>query len=349
MAVLCEAISVLVPVEVLMRSFPGGPASYEQLVPNASFCSDGVLTRVGFMHHNDSRAWCDLLEDAGLEYFRSDEDGSLSAVDFIVVDQRQGPLVNCHWLSTEITEGDLWGWLTDYGRGENCVPDGWAAGRSSSLIFTAAEDQEGSLIRSAESGSGLESIDELLDPETGAVRFVGRAFPHLQKRDQAIRSAQDLYELGDFRGAYQAIQAAEAQAELDGSGKSLAANITYDLCFSNPQDPAIRALAPEAVRRWTELTSVTSLDQSDNAWFKRARAEGLCQEWRASATSLETALTINPEDAYALAERAFVAAHLREGGDVIREFMSRAAAVAVDEDSLNYVEAVMDALTRRRK
>lgn len=349
MAVICEAISVLVPVEVLMRSFPGGPAAYERLVPNASFCSDGVLTRVGFMHHNDSRAWSDLLEDAGLQYLSSEDAATPSAVDFIVVDQRQGPLVACNWLSTEATGGDRWGWLTDYGRGEDCVPDGWTAGRSASFSFTSAADETGSLIRSAESDSGLEVLDELLDPETDSVRFVGRVFPRLQKRDQSIRSAQDLYELGDFRGAYQEVQAAEAQAELDGPGKLLAANITYDLCFSNPQDPASRALAPEAVRRWTELTSVTSLDESESAWFKRARAEGLCQQWRASSASLEMALTINPQDPYALAERAFVAAHQREGGDVIRGFMSRAAAAASDEDSLGYVEAVMNALTRRRR
>ena len=49
MAVLVEAISVVVRREAIDRSFAGGWDSFVSLVPNATLCSDGQLARVGFM------------------------------------------------------------------------------------------------------------------------------------------------------------------------------------------------------------------------------------------------------------------------------------------------------------
>ena len=98
MAVLCEAFSVLVPVEVLLRVYPGGPSAYENDCPNSTFVSDGILTRVGFMNPHDVGHWIGLLEDKGAVFTRTNESGEEAAVDIVVVDQIDGPTAPCDWI-----------------------------------------------------------------------------------------------------------------------------------------------------------------------------------------------------------------------------------------------------------
>ncbi|MSQ19535.1 MAG: hypothetical protein EXR39_08235 [Betaproteobacteria bacterium] len=93
MSVLAEAFSVVVPVNVLERSYPGGLARYMLDAPNHSYCSDGVLTRVGFLARKDAEYFVAVLETAGLlSYDRG------IFIDVALVDQNVGPLAPCLWL-----------------------------------------------------------------------------------------------------------------------------------------------------------------------------------------------------------------------------------------------------------
>jgi hypothetical protein len=87
MAVLIECFNVVVPVAVLNRKFPGGVDAYAARCPNATYVSDGVLTRVGFMAARDVQLFTGALELLGLTYL----DDSGRAVDFVVIDHREGP------------------------------------------------------------------------------------------------------------------------------------------------------------------------------------------------------------------------------------------------------------------
>ena len=66
MSVLIEAISVVVPVPVLKQKMPGGFPGYIRGCPNQTFCHDGKLTRVGFMHSDDVERFVARLERSGL-------------------------------------------------------------------------------------------------------------------------------------------------------------------------------------------------------------------------------------------------------------------------------------------
>lgn len=93
MAVLVEAISVIVRRDAVARSYPGGWDAFVDAVPNATLCADDDLARVGFMHPDDVGAFIGVLTRHGLRFV---EDGH--AVDIAVADQQRGLTSACDWL-----------------------------------------------------------------------------------------------------------------------------------------------------------------------------------------------------------------------------------------------------------
>jgi hypothetical protein len=112
MAVLCEGISVIVRRDSIDSRFNGGWAAFEELVPNATLCTDGELARVGFMDPDSVQDFISELEIGGLvfdgeelrnaaELFGVAEDGlgdDLAHEDIAVVDQLRGLTRPCNWL-----------------------------------------------------------------------------------------------------------------------------------------------------------------------------------------------------------------------------------------------------------
>jgi len=66
MSVLAAAFSVVISVETLNRKYPGGAIQYARDCPNQTFCSDGLLTRVGLMTTDDMLSFVRSLEHHGL-------------------------------------------------------------------------------------------------------------------------------------------------------------------------------------------------------------------------------------------------------------------------------------------
>lgn len=93
MAVLVEAISVVVRLNAIDRSFAGGRAAIEKLIPNGTYCSDGELMRVGFLSPAETEAFVRQLVAGGLRFI---VDGGFA--DIAVVDQQSGPTRPCDWL-----------------------------------------------------------------------------------------------------------------------------------------------------------------------------------------------------------------------------------------------------------
>lgn len=93
MAVLLEAISVYVPCEALEERYPGGVAAYERDAPNATYCSDGTLTRVAFMAPQDVKLFVRRLENRGLNYAEAGR-----AKDIAVAEWDVGLLTPCDWI-----------------------------------------------------------------------------------------------------------------------------------------------------------------------------------------------------------------------------------------------------------
>ena len=92
MAVLIEAISVVVRADSILSKFSGGWDAFKSRVPNQTLCADNELARVGFMTPQDVESFVLLLKRSGLTYL---EDGQ--AIDLVVADQLHGLASSCSW------------------------------------------------------------------------------------------------------------------------------------------------------------------------------------------------------------------------------------------------------------
>ncbi len=93
MAVLVEAISVIVRRDAIEKRFRGGWRGFVNAVPNGTLCADDVLARVGFMSPRDVEAFVRHLEENGLIFIRNGQ-----AMDISVVDQMRGPTIPTVWV-----------------------------------------------------------------------------------------------------------------------------------------------------------------------------------------------------------------------------------------------------------
>ena len=93
MAVLIEAISVVIRAGVLLKKFPGGWEAFQQFVPNKTLCADTEIVRVGFTSPKDVESFIEKLQNVGFEFLRSGE-----AMDIAVADQINGFTSECSWL-----------------------------------------------------------------------------------------------------------------------------------------------------------------------------------------------------------------------------------------------------------
>lgn len=164
MAVLLEALSVIVRNATLESRYPGGVSGYAADCPNRTFCSDGVLTRVGFMTPDDVGAFLERLETRGLVFLH---DGV--AADIAVVDQHEGPTTVCDWLAVgEDAAGIRCCWLRGSARGALATPVGWTPGQRLNFVPSGELDRRLTFV---ESRNGL---DVWRDEATGKLVYAGR-------------------------------------------------------------------------------------------------------------------------------------------------------------------------------
>jgi len=93
MAVLVEAISVVLRRASIARSYPGGWDGFVEAVPNATLCYDDDIARVGFMSPPDVERYVTDLQRCGLQFLHQGK-----YVDVAIVDQSRGLVSECEWL-----------------------------------------------------------------------------------------------------------------------------------------------------------------------------------------------------------------------------------------------------------
>ena len=174
MAVLAEAISVVVRADALLAAFQGGWEGFKVIVPNQTMCADGELVRVGFMTPDDAKGFVERLGALGLTYI----DGG-TARDLVVVDQMRGPMVACDWIEFGHVNPDndpakrvaacrLKGSI----RSQVVMPPGWAFEGSLSQTFTfVPTEHAGRSLTFLRHEGGL---DVYRNDVTGEEVFVGR-------------------------------------------------------------------------------------------------------------------------------------------------------------------------------
>jgi hypothetical protein len=124
-SVLIEAVSIVVRNAALEAHYPHGVDGFARDCPNATFCSDGRLSRVGFMSMRDTGFFVQLLQACGLDY-RSEG----PAGDVVVVDQNTGSAQPCLWLELgHNAEGIALAWHASHRPGRLVVPFGWDSDR----------------------------------------------------------------------------------------------------------------------------------------------------------------------------------------------------------------------------
>jgi hypothetical protein len=105
MAVLIEAISVVIRRETVVEKYPGGVDQYIQDCPNGSLCMDEDIVQVGFMLTVDALDFIGSLERLGFRFISDDEFDEIA-----IVDQLDGITYPCDWLEylkVVVFEGDV--------------------------------------------------------------------------------------------------------------------------------------------------------------------------------------------------------------------------------------------------
>jgi hypothetical protein len=97
MAVLCEAISVIIKKKPIETNYEGGWNSFMVSIPNATFCTDGELVRVGFFTPGETENYVHELELKGLFFQRENFEDSKTS-DIAIVDQYRGPTLPWNWI-----------------------------------------------------------------------------------------------------------------------------------------------------------------------------------------------------------------------------------------------------------
>lgn len=176
MAVLVEAISVVIRADSIIERYPGGWDTFARQAPNATMCADGEVVRVGFMSPDDVKAYVDVLAAAGIVYL-----GGGKAIDLVVIDQLRGPAMPCDWIEFghisvdgDETRSVAACRLVDSEVAECVMPEGWAfeGSLSQTHSFIPAEHVNKATKKIGEK----DALDIYRNRLTGGDMFVGRPF-----------------------------------------------------------------------------------------------------------------------------------------------------------------------------
>lgn len=170
MAVVIEAITIVVRRDAVRRAFRGNEAAFEALAPNRSGRKDAHLHAVGFMDHRDAAAFVTrALEPRGLAWARGEE-----AIDLTLVDQFTGLQHYTPWL--EVGQYPVEGgavtaaWLKGTEPGALSTHGGWHLQGYLGLARTPIDEN----CAWQEVPSGHPGLRAMLDPETGEKRYTMR-------------------------------------------------------------------------------------------------------------------------------------------------------------------------------
>src|SRR5215471_15269907 len=162
MAVVIEGFSVVVRNSTLADKYPGGVEGYRRDCPNATFCADEYLSRVGFMVWSDARVFLDRLAEKGLTPSRKN-----AAEDAALVSAADGLLRPCSWLELGWWGQAVIAWLAGTKSGDVHAPAGWSPQRGMQQM--SAEE----LKRRLEFVRSEDNVDVYRDRTTGQEMYIG--------------------------------------------------------------------------------------------------------------------------------------------------------------------------------
>ena len=166
MAVSAHAISVVVRNSTIESQFPGGLAKFAGSCPNQTFCTDGTVSRVGFMTTTDARRFMDQLVAAGLAPSVANANALIA-----LVAEGHGFVEACDWLRLGLFDGHPCVWLASSDRGTLFIPQ--LELNSKMVTFDAAEFREMcEYVGLRDNGK----VEVYRHKKTGETLYVGRPF-----------------------------------------------------------------------------------------------------------------------------------------------------------------------------
>jgi tetratricopeptide (TPR) repeat protein len=285
MAVLCEGYSVLVRTATVAAKYPGGLEAFAHDCPNATYCADDHLCRVGFMVLQDAEAFVAQLEAKGLTACRG-----AACEDIALFDPNEGSRLPCAWLETARYRGVPIGWLAGTPTGNLHAPPGWSFEKA--LRHVSGEEARERL----EFVRREANVDVYRDKTTGQEVYVGRTTdpaPDQSRHDQLYKQACALIDglilLHD-----------EEPAELTAERRRRlheAIPLFEEVVRINPGNWAAMWLLGKVCQRLEEL-------ERGLAWFARAHHINPGQPDVAREASLAAMDLGRPGEAVAFCERA---------------------------------------------
>jgi hypothetical protein len=165
MAVSAVAASVVVRNASIEARFPGGLSSFSASCPNQTFCTDGSVSRVGFMTREDAETFIHRLVAAGVAPSLQEAHSQIA-----LIEQGHGFAYPCDWLQLGLFDGRPCVWLANQDRGDLFLPksDLDPATMSSYTIKEFKEMFELTGVK--------DNVEVYRHRATGEIRYVGRPF-----------------------------------------------------------------------------------------------------------------------------------------------------------------------------
>jgi hypothetical protein len=191
MAVLIEAISVIIRRMDIHNRYPGAWDQFAADCPNRTLCADEHIARVGFMTPLDAKDFVGRLVDLGFVHLTNGE-----AVDIAVVDQYACPLAPVRWLEvgSVTVDGESVAACRLVGDESHILisPDGWTREHSLSngSGFAAPEGEAADRLRFMRHENGQDVFE---DRQTGKQYYVGRTGRSQALPDPATTKQRDVH------------------------------------------------------------------------------------------------------------------------------------------------------------
>jgi Flp pilus assembly protein TadD len=182
MAVFAGGSSIIVRNSMIEGRFPGGLESFAAFCPNQTFCTDGNVSRVGFMKTDDAKAFIRQLVTAGLASSVAEARSEIALV------QGRGFASPCDWLQVGLFDGRPCAWLAGLDRGSLFIPEGEL--NSDITAFSAEEFHEHFDFVGVKAKGKIEVYRH---KQTGELRYVARPFRSVRKWWQIWKKPREVH------------------------------------------------------------------------------------------------------------------------------------------------------------
>jgi len=173
-AILIEAISVVIRRSAIDSKYPGGWEAFVNDCPNQTLCADSALARVGFMSPVDVESFIKHLENIGFIYLQDN-----TAIDMVVADQQRGLAAKSIWvefghvnLDGDATKRVAACQIADGADEPLLTPDGWEYEGSLSQTYAFAPTEH--VDKSLEFLRHENGLDVYFNKLTGKEVYLGR-------------------------------------------------------------------------------------------------------------------------------------------------------------------------------